>query len=104
MSTPIVLPDLGVGSEPIRVSSWFVNEGEPVEAGDRILELLVAGVTFDVPAPTSGVLAEIHVAMNATVSPRDVVGTIIADDTEANDPDETESSPRVQDRRKGGAT
>ncbi|AUX09803.1 biotin/lipoyl attachment domain-containing protein [Halalkaliarchaeum desulfuricum] len=44
------------------VVNWFVREGATVEDGDPLCELQVEKVSFDVPAPVSGELDEIHLA------------------------------------------
>ena len=56
MRSPIVLPDLGGG--PVVLSVWLARPGERVYAGDRVVEVLLEGATFDVPAPVDGRLAE----------------------------------------------
>ncbi len=56
MRRPIILPDLGVRSAVLSV--WFVNPGDLVYAGDRVVEILAGGATFDVPSPVTGRLAE----------------------------------------------
>jgi pyruvate/2-oxoglutarate dehydrogenase complex dihydrolipoamide acyltransferase (E2) component len=76
MSTAIVLPELGVRNQPIRVSEWLVEPGEAVSAGDRVVEVLVQGITFDVPAPASGMLTRIERARDTEVSAGDVLGWI----------------------------
>ena len=42
----------------IRLSLWFADPGDPVFEGDRLVEVLVSGATFDVPAPATGRLRE----------------------------------------------
>ena len=56
MRTEIILPDLGAG--PATLSAWFADVGEYVFEGDRLVEVLVEGATFDVPAPATGRLVE----------------------------------------------
>lgn len=84
MPTPIVIPELGADELPITISSWLVDPGETVEAGDRLVELLVAGITFDVAAPESGVLQAIEREVNSQVQPGEVVGWIGDAETEQN--------------------
>jgi pyruvate/2-oxoglutarate dehydrogenase complex dihydrolipoamide acyltransferase (E2) component len=52
----VVLPELG--AVPVRLSAWFADPGEEVFEGDRLVEVLVNGATFDVPAPATGRLTE----------------------------------------------
>jgi pyruvate/2-oxoglutarate dehydrogenase complex dihydrolipoamide acyltransferase (E2) component len=56
MRQPILLPDLGAA--PVRLSVWFADLGDEVYEGDRLVEVLVNGATFDVPAPATGRLVE----------------------------------------------
>jgi pyruvate/2-oxoglutarate dehydrogenase complex dihydrolipoamide acyltransferase (E2) component len=56
MRRPILLPDLGVRSATLSV--WFVDPGDTVYAGDRVVEILAGGATFDVPSPATGRLVE----------------------------------------------
>jgi pyruvate/2-oxoglutarate dehydrogenase complex dihydrolipoamide acyltransferase (E2) component len=56
MREPIIAPDLG--SADVVVSVWYVKPGEPVFAGDRVVELLLGSATFDVTAPAAGTLVE----------------------------------------------
>ena len=65
MYTPVLLPDLGAA--PVVLSLWFAGVGDTVFEGERLVEVLVAGATFDVSAPVSGKLVE------RTAFPRDVL-------------------------------
>ncbi len=53
---PIIMPELGVPRATL--SLWFVGEGELVEEGERLIEILAGPATFDISAPTSGRLVE----------------------------------------------
>jgi 2-oxoglutarate dehydrogenase E2 component (dihydrolipoamide succinyltransferase) len=74
MRSPVILPDLGAGDEELRVSCWLVDLGDAVDAGDRIVEILFDGVTFDVTAEQSGTVTRIERALDAVVRPGDVLG------------------------------
>ena len=78
MSQAIVLPDLGAGADEsnVRISAWLAEPGEMILQGDRIVELLIPGMTFDVPAPVSGRLTRIDKFLDAAVSAGDVLGWI----------------------------
>jgi pyruvate/2-oxoglutarate dehydrogenase complex dihydrolipoamide acyltransferase (E2) component len=86
MPTPIVIPELGADELPVTISSWLVDPGENVEPGDRLVELLVAGMTFDVAAADSGVLQTVARDVNSRVQPGEIVGWIAEPaETEQND-------------------
>ncbi len=56
MRSPILMPELG--PEVPTLSLWFAQPGDLVYAGDRLVELLIDGATFDVSAGVFGRLAE----------------------------------------------
>jgi pyruvate/2-oxoglutarate dehydrogenase complex dihydrolipoamide acyltransferase (E2) component len=76
MTTPIILPDLG--SSPVRLSVWFADVGEFVYEGDRLVEVLFNGATFDVAAPTTGRLVEIRCLAPDRLKQGQVLGLIEA--------------------------
>ncbi|HZU37695.1 MAG TPA: biotin/lipoyl-containing protein [Gemmataceae bacterium] len=56
MQREIILPELGADSAVL--SAWFADLGDLVYEGDRLVEVLVGGATFDVSAPATGRLVE----------------------------------------------
>ncbi len=87
MSVAVRLPNLGVERQPLRVSCWLVEPGESVDAGERIVEVLAPGVTFDVAAPCDGTLLRIVKPIDAALTAGDVLGWI-----EPDAPDDEDSS------------
>jgi pyruvate/2-oxoglutarate dehydrogenase complex dihydrolipoamide acyltransferase (E2) component len=80
----VILPDLGTGPDvPIVVSHWFAARGDRVWEGDRLVEVLVGPATFDVSAPVSGRLAEIHGWEDDRVEPGSVLGLVATTDDDA---------------------
>ena len=77
---PITVPELGSGSESVRVSAWLVEVGQTVIAGDRVVEVLVPGVTCDIEAARTGELVEVTRPVDAVVAPGDVLGWIATDE------------------------
>jgi len=71
---PITLPDLG--SPRAVLSLWYVRPGDRVYEGDRVAEVLVPGLTFDVPSPATGVLGERLALPNDPVTTGQVLGEI----------------------------
>ncbi len=74
MRTEIVLPELGAA--PAVLSVWFADPGDEVFEGDRLVEVLVDGATFDVPAPATGRLAEKRALPDDPLSPGQVLGVV----------------------------
>ena len=59
MRTTIHLPDIGVDpGRRITLSAWYAKPGDLVYEGDRLVEVLTDGATFDVACPATGYLAE----------------------------------------------
>ena len=82
----VILPDLGTGPDvPIVVSHWFAARGDRVWEGERLVEVLVGPATFDVSAPVSGRLAEIHGWEDDRVEPGSVLGLVATADDDVRD-------------------
>lgn len=79
MRIPIRVPDLGV-SDGIRITAWLIDVGDEVLSGDRLVELLVPGITFDVSAETNGTFSQKSKSLNAIVSTGDTLGWIESED------------------------
>ena len=69
----VIVPELGC--EMATLSIWHAREGERVEAGDRLVEMLIAGATIDVVAPASGQMVRL-VPVGSAVAPGMVLGRI----------------------------
>lgn len=80
MEAIIQLPDLGLGFA--RLSLWLVDAGDRVFEGDRVVEILVNGATFDVAAPASGRLREKLALPDDPIKPGQALGVL---DLEAQD-------------------
>ena len=91
MSMPvnIVLPDLQAG--PATLSVWFAQPGEDVFEGDRLVEVMIQGATFDVVAPVSGKLIQQRVLPRDQVVPGQVLGLLVSNDEESPDRGQGES-------------
>jgi pyruvate/2-oxoglutarate dehydrogenase complex dihydrolipoamide acyltransferase (E2) component len=80
MQTPIVLPELG--AHPIRLSVWFVDSGDCVYEGDRVVEVLSNGATFDVVSPITGRFVEKKAHPDDFLVPGQVLGVMEVDEPE----------------------
>ena len=61
------------------LSVWFAEEGERVYEGDRVIEVLVDGATFDVPGPATGRLLEKRALPDEELRIGQVLGIIESD-------------------------
>ena len=78
MHTDILLPELGAA--PLVLSVWFADVGDVVYEGDRLVEVLAGGATFDVPAPATGRLAEKRALPDDPLVPGQVLGRVVLND------------------------
>jgi pyruvate/2-oxoglutarate dehydrogenase complex dihydrolipoamide acyltransferase (E2) component len=74
MPTPIILPELGI--DPVTLSIWYADVGDPILEGEKVVEVLGNGATFDVVAPASGTLAEKRAFVNEQLAPGQVLGIV----------------------------
>jgi pyruvate/2-oxoglutarate dehydrogenase complex dihydrolipoamide acyltransferase (E2) component len=78
MRKQILLPELGAA--PAVLSVWFAEPGEKVFEGDRLIEVLVGGATFDISAPATGQLAERFVLPDEPLASGQVLGVVEVED------------------------
>ncbi len=78
MRTEVRLPELG--AQPVVLSVWFAEAGEEVFEGERLVEVLAGGATFDVAAPATGRLAVKRALVGDALRPGQVLGEIEADE------------------------
>jgi 2-oxoglutarate dehydrogenase E2 component (dihydrolipoamide succinyltransferase)/2-oxoisovalerate dehydrogenase E2 component (dihydrolipoyl transacylase) len=74
MHADILLPELGAA--PLVLSVWLADIGDTVYEGDRLVEILAGGATFDVAAPATGRLSEKQAFPDDPVQPGQVLGTV----------------------------
>lgn len=79
----IVMPDIGAENLPMQVCSWLVELGEQVREGDRLVEVSLPGLTFDVSSPAAGRLSAIDKCVGTDVQPGDVLGKITLQTTDS---------------------
>ncbi|MDQ4105589.1 MAG: 2-oxoglutarate dehydrogenase complex dihydrolipoyllysine-residue succinyltransferase [Actinomycetota bacterium] len=80
MAVEIHVPELGESVADATVGKWLKEEGDPVSAGDPLVELETDKINFEVEAEEDGILESIASAEGETVSVGDVIGTIGAGD------------------------
>ncbi len=70
----VTMPQMGVSVAEGTIVAWRVEVGDRIAADETICEISTDKIDTDVPAPVSGVLAEILVDVDSTVA----VGTVLA--------------------------
>ena len=81
-TVPLVVPDLGLGSQPIMLSLWLVPQGRRVLAGDRVVELAAGAATIDLSAPVAGRCLRQLIDEDTAVLPGTVLAEFLAEDPE----------------------
>jgi pyruvate dehydrogenase E2 component (dihydrolipoamide acetyltransferase) len=61
MATEVVMPKLGLTMERGTIGAWLKAEGEDVERGEALLEVVTDKVTMEVEAQASGILRRVFV-------------------------------------------
>ena len=74
MSTNIVVPELGESVVEARVARWLKKPGDPVSAGDPLVELETEKIDLEVSADRAGVLGAVKYQEGADVK----VGEVLA--------------------------
>jgi pyruvate/2-oxoglutarate dehydrogenase complex dihydrolipoamide acyltransferase (E2) component len=77
MRADIILPELG--TSPVVLSAWFADPGDAVYEGDRVVEVLIRGATFDVSAPATGRLLVKHALPDDLLQAGQVLGVVEAE-------------------------
>jgi pyruvate dehydrogenase E2 component (dihydrolipoamide acetyltransferase) len=77
----ILMPQLGETVAEGKITTWFKSIGDAVEPGDNLFEIETDKVSMEVPATSTGVLAEIRVGAGE-VAPVGAVVAIIAGATD----------------------
>jgi pyruvate/2-oxoglutarate dehydrogenase complex dihydrolipoamide acyltransferase (E2) component len=76
----VTMPQMGVSVAEGTVVAWRIGVGDPVEAEQTVCEISTDKIDTEVPAPVSGVVAEILVDVDQTVEVGVVLARISTDD------------------------
>ncbi|MEM3011412.1 MAG: dihydrolipoamide acetyltransferase family protein [Candidatus Bathyarchaeia archaeon] len=83
------MPRLSLTMKEGTVVQWFKKEGESVEKGEPLVEVMSEKVTYDIEAPSSGVLRKILAAEGAEVPIDAAIAIITAPEEELPELEET---------------
>ncbi|MEM2917397.1 MAG: dihydrolipoamide acetyltransferase family protein [Candidatus Bathyarchaeia archaeon] len=89
MATKVIMPRLSLTMKEGTVVQWFKKEGESVEKGEPLVEVMSEKVTYDIEAPSSGVLRKILAAEGAEVPIDAAIAIITAPEEELPELEET---------------
>mgnify|MGYP000078092542 CR=1 FL=1 len=74
---PLYVPKTGgLSTTKAAIVRWFKREGEPVQKGEPLVELMTEKVTYVLEAPASGVLLKILASEEDEVPVGDVLAYI----------------------------
>lgn len=76
VDSAVVWPEDAMDVEEGVVSTWFVREENHVERGTTLCEIQIEKVSVDVPAPASGIVAEILVGEHGEFTRGDALARI----------------------------
>jgi len=76
MATSIIMPKAGMAMEEGTIVKWLKAEGEPVEKGEPLLEILTDKVNMEIEAQASGILLKILKREGEVVPVTQVIGYI----------------------------
>ena len=76
MATNVILPMLGQTMEEGTITKWLKREGESVQKGEPLLEVMTDKANMEVESPASGILLKILAPENATVPVKEIIAII----------------------------
>lgn len=76
MITEVTVSNLGEGNEEGTFVDWLVSQGEAVEVGEALAEIMTDKVSSEIVAPVAGILIDQRVSPDDTLELGDVIGTI----------------------------
>jgi pyruvate dehydrogenase E2 component (dihydrolipoamide acetyltransferase) len=85
MAMTMVMPLLGQTMEEGTITRWLKQEGDPVEKGEPILEVMTDKANMEVEAPASGVLRKILAQVDAVIPIKDPIAIIGTADESIDD-------------------
>ena len=77
MPTDVIMPQMGESIVEGTITKWLKEAGDPVEKDEPLFEISTDKVDAEIPSPAAGVLADIKVAVGATVEVNTVVAVIV---------------------------
>ncbi len=89
----VIMPKLGLTMETGVIEKWHKKEGEPVESGDVLFEVMTDKVSLEVEAYNSGILKKIVRKEGEEVPVTEVVAYIGAEDEQVGQQEPKKTAP-----------
>jgi pyruvate dehydrogenase E2 component (dihydrolipoamide acetyltransferase) len=101
MVSKIVMPRLSLTMKEGTVGKWYKKEGDSVEKGEAIVEVVSEKAAYDLEAPASGILRKILVSEGVDVPVDAVLAFIVAPDESLSEAEmqPTPSQPAEKEER-----
>jgi dihydrolipoamide dehydrogenase len=96
MATEIIMPKAGMDMEEGTIIKWLVSEGDKVDTGDPILEILTDKVNMEVEAETTGTILKIAAKEGDVLPVFTVIGYIGKEGEQV--PDASSSAPAKEEK------
>ncbi len=96
LATKILMPRLSLTMKEGTVIQWFKEEGDIVEKGEPLVEVLSEKATYEVEAPASGVLRKILTPEGTDVTVAGTLGIITAPDEELPELEVAPTAPKKE--------
>ena len=72
----IRLSDLGDDVKEVTIVDWLKNPGDPVQAGEPLLEVMTDKANIEIESPESGILSEIIHGKDTVVGKETIIGRL----------------------------
>ncbi len=97
----VTLQGLGREIEEGTIQNWFFEEGDPVNAGDDLVEIATAEGLITIQAPAAGILAEVYYDEGEAVVKGELLCTIDEEEQpKENDEEEEEEDEDADEEEK----
>ena len=100
MAVNVIMPQMGESITEGTIVRWFKQVGESVTKDEPLLEISTDKVDAEVPAPSSGTLAEILHGPGTTVAVETVIGIIAAEGEASQEGSAPAAAPEPAEPRK----
>jgi pyruvate dehydrogenase E2 component (dihydrolipoamide acetyltransferase) len=80
MGTNVVMPRLSVTMKEGTVGKWYKNEGDMVEKGEPIAEIMSEKATYDLESPATGIIRKIFVDAGVDAVVNSILAIVTAPD------------------------